>query len=229
MNDKKPLDDNDLDTLRKHLESLQTPMEPLDISAIDGLLAGVLLQPSPIPMARWWPLVVNPDQAAPPAALSSPQVLAIQALVLRRHEALNRAVHNREWFDPWVFELDAADAEVSDCLLPWVAGFALAMVAFPALMDECDASQTLEPLALIYAHFDTEDLEDADDLLDAIAEIEPASTLQEAVEDLVSAVLTLADVTRPRSPSQRAAGPVSASKVDRRLASAATAKPQRKR
>lgn len=205
MNLEKPMNDNDLDALQASLDLLDTPLEPLDVSALDGFLVGVLLQPTAIAQAFWWPLVIDPEQAAPPAALASPQALATQALVLRRYEHLNRAIRSRDWFDPWVFELDTADAAVSDSVLPWVAGFALAMDLFPALMDDCDSRQTLEPLALIYTHFDADDLEDADALLEAIAELEPATTLMEAVEDLVSAVMLLADVTRPPPPSQAVA------------------------
>jgi uncharacterized protein len=54
-------------------------------------------------------------------------------------------------------------------------------------------------LALIYVHFDPVDLEDADDVLAAIDELEPASDLAEAVEDLVTATLRLADISRPRA------------------------------
>ena len=60
-------------------------------------------------------------------------------------------------------------------------------------------------LAVIYTHFDPDDLEDAEALLDAIEDNEPPQTLEEAVEDLVSASLCLADLSRPRRAPLRAA------------------------
>jgi uncharacterized protein len=82
-------------------------------------------------------------------------------------------------------------------MLPWVAGFATAMDAFPALMA-LDSPEIVEPLALVYMHFDPEDLEDADALLEVIETLEPPADLPEAVQDLVRALMLMADVTRPR-------------------------------
>lgn len=204
--------DNDLLTLQKQLDELPAGFEPLDASAIDGYLAGVLLQPRAVATDDWWPGVVDPDGRAADGSLRVPAALALQATVVRRRDVLDQALRSRSWFDPWIFELEDEGAGVSECVVPWVSGFALAMERYPALMDDFDPQHTLEPLALLYVHFDTEDLEDADELIDAIAGIEPASTLSDAVEDLVSAVLLLADVTRPLP----AARPVSARKPRRR-------------
>jgi uncharacterized protein len=82
--------------------------------------------------------------------------------------------------------------------LPWVAGFAAAMDRFPALSAINDP-ELLEPLALLYLHFAPEDLEDADALLAVIEEIEPPPDLAEAVQDIVRAVMLIADVSRPRA------------------------------
>jgi uncharacterized protein len=86
-------------------------------------------------------------------------------------------------------------------VLPWVAGFAAALDRFPGLMQIGDP-QLLEPLALIYLHFDADDLEDADALQEVIDTLEPPSDLAEAVQDLVRSVMLLADVTRPRAATQ---------------------------
>jgi uncharacterized protein len=72
------------------------------------------------------------------------------------------------------------------------------MDRFPGLMHS-DAAQLMEPLALIYMHFDPQDLEDADALQQMIATLEPPDDLAEAVQDIVRSVMLLADVTRPRT------------------------------
>jgi uncharacterized protein len=125
----------------------------------------------------------------------------LHMLVRRRHAHLRGAIAAREWFDPWVFELET-DASPSECVLPWVAGFAAAMERFPGLMQSDDA-QLLEPLALIYMHFDAQDLEDADALQQVIDTLEPPSDLGEAVQDIVRSIMLLADVTRPRPAAAR--------------------------
>ena len=97
-----------------------------------------------------------------------------------------------------MFEVDEDSLSPSDLALPWVAGFAAAMDHFNGLMA-IDHPGLLEPLAVLYAVFDPDDLEDADELLAVIETLEPPTTLAEAVEDLVRSVLLLADVSRPRS------------------------------
>ena len=84
----------------------------------------------------------------------------------------------------------------TEAVYPWVAGFATALELFPDLMM-LDAQTLTEPLALLYRHLGPDDLEDADELLAEIEQLEPPADLSEAVEELVSATLLLADISRP--------------------------------
>ena len=202
MNHATPLSDDEVSELEQLLDSLPAPLEPLDISALDGYLCGVLLQPRPVPAAQWLRWVGDVEgQALPPG----PQAERLALLAQRRHAELDRAIAQRQWFDPWVFEVDDEDLAPSDLTLPWVAGFAAAMDHFDGLMA-LDHPGLLEPLAVLYAAFDPDDLEDADELLALIETLEPPATLAEAVEDLVRSVLLLADVSRPRALPGRTGG-----------------------
>jgi uncharacterized protein len=196
-----PLSDRERDRLEALLDALPPPLEPLDLCALDGFLAGVLLQPRAVPRERWLAHVHDLDARPAPRGLD---LAPLHALVLRRHAELERAIAGRLWFDPWVFELeDEADGEPpspSQTVLPWVAGFAAALDLFPDLLATAGEAAH-EPLALLYAHFDPDDLEDADELLALIETLEPPDSLDEAVEDLVRATLLLADVTQPRRPA----------------------------
>ncbi len=182
-----------LETLQALLDTLPAGREPLDVVMVDGYLCGVLLQPKPVPEARWLPPITDVDGRPAPAGFD---MARLQALVAPRHAELNRAIAQRQWFDPWVYQLDD-EASPSDTVLPWVAGFATAVDLFSELMDRHEAVLT-EPLAALYRHLDPDDLEDADELLAEIDMLEPAATLDEAVEDLVRSVLLIADVSRPR-------------------------------
>lgn len=179
------------------LDGVPPPCATLDVSALDGFLCGVLLQPTVLQPAQWLRWVTDIDGRALPAGFDAKR---LHAAVLQRHATLRSAIADRDWFDPWVFELDEA-ASPSECVLPWVAGFAAALDRFPGLMQIGDP-QLLEPLALIYLHFDADDLEDADALQEVIDTLEPPSDLAEAVQDLVRSVMLLADVTRPRAATQ---------------------------
>ena len=189
-----PLSEAELNELQDLLDTLPAPLEPLDVTMLDGFLCGVLLQPQAVPQAQWFRHVVDVDGRAAPATAPLDR---LRALVERRHAELDRAIAGRQWFDPWVYELDE-DAMPSETVMPWVAGFATAMELFPALM-RLDAQALLEPLATLYMHLDPEDLEDADDLLEEIESLEPPQDLAEAVEGLVRSTLLLADVSRPRA------------------------------
>jgi len=203
-----PLGDRDIDALQALLDAVPPPLEALDVSSLDGFLCGVVVQPSAIAPARWLRFVTDVDGRALPAAYDA---RPLHALVLRREAELRRAIGRREWFDPWVFELDddeapdpsaagagnagagVGGAAGSDPAYPWVAGFAAALETFPGLLA-ADEEALTGPLALLYRHLDPDDLEDADALLAEIETLEPPADLAAAVEELVRATLLLADV-----------------------------------
>lgn len=196
------LDERELQALQDLLDSVPPDHEALDVVMLDGYLCGVLLQPKPVPEASWLAHITDVDgKPAPPGFPRE----ALRALVQRRHAELNRAIERRDWFDPWVYQLDA-EASPSETVMPWVAGFATAMDVFPQLMDRHEAA-ILEPLATLYRHFDPDDLEDADELLAEIETLELPNDLPEAVEDLVRSVLLIADVSRPKPASGQRRGP----------------------
>lgn len=212
----RPLTEGDLDRLQALLDAVPAPLDPLDVCMLDGFLCGVLLQPQP--PADWLRFATDSDgRALPPAFDAKP----LHALVRRRHAELAAAIETRQWFDPWVFELDEPDAgepadadsafdepgtsTASQAVYPWVAGFSLAMAHFPALMA-LDAKAIIAPLALLYRHLQADDLEDAEELLAEIETLEPPQDLPQAVEELVRATLLLADVSHPRPAAARPAG-----------------------
>ena len=202
-----PIDERELDELQALLDGVPAPLEPLDVSMLDGFLCGVLLQPRRVEPSQWLPRVVDVEARPWPSGAA---VARVNALALRRHAELDAAIQGRQWFDPWVFELEAADEDAAgrgseddatgpaavDSVYPWVAGFATALELYPGLMALAP-QQLNEPLALVYRHLGADDLEDADELLEVIDGLEPPADLGEAVEDLVRAVLLLADVSRP--------------------------------
>ncbi len=204
-----PLGDDEIAELGQLLDSIEGPLEPLDISALDGYLCAVLLQPRPVPPSEWLRWVCDSEAGQPVPGLAARR---IADLVLRRHAELDRAIASRQWFDPWVFEVDdddgddgTADLPPAALVQPWVAGFSMATQRFPELLAMADPA-LVEPLAVLYAVFDPDDLEDADGLRELIETLEPPGDLAEAVEDLVRSVLLIADVSRPRAPASRAGG-----------------------
>jgi uncharacterized protein len=208
----KPSENVRLTPLLEHIDALSAWFDVLDASAIDGFLAAVLVQPKPVPETRWWPLVLGLDSNGGAGEVSSSDMAkglkvaqtTLLPLVRARHAELSEAIEQRAWFDPWIFaetddDLEDAndDGALARAIQPWVDGFALALEHFDDLSATLPKASVNEALALVYAHFDADDLDD-EGLQEAIDELEPAQSLQEAVEDLVSACLLLADLTRSR-------------------------------
>jgi uncharacterized protein len=189
-----PLSDRERERLESLLDGLPAPLAPPDISALDGFLVGVLLQPNAVAEAEWLPWAHDFDHGQP--APHGLDLTPLQNLVRRRHAELGRAIAARRWFDPWVFELEPAggqdEASPSEVVLPWIAGFAAALEHFPGLLGSAGADAR-EPLATLFAHFDPADLEDIADLADEIAATLPPESVEDAVEDLVRCTLLLAD------------------------------------
>lgn len=185
-----------IDELQVLLDAVPAPLDPLDVSSLDGFLCGVIVQPRRVSRERWLPFATDADGRPLPAIFDARR---LHTLVARREAELRRAIERREWFDPRVFELDDGEGDDVAAVYPWVAGFAAAMETFPDLLATSDGLALIEPLALIYRHLDADDLEDADKLLAEIESLEPPADLAEAVEGLVRATLLLADVARERS------------------------------
>lgn len=184
--------DAQIDQLQRLLDAVPAPLKPLGADAVDGWLAGVVLQPRAVDERDWLRWALDVEGRSPPAKYDSSE---IQQLLRLRHQQLEGAVSRRQWFDPVVFE-HGDEAEPSEAVVGWVAGFAAAMEHFPAMLDGAGVLAT-EPLALLYRHLDPDDLEDAAALLEEIETLEPPADLAEAVEDLVRGTLLLADLSRP--------------------------------
>ena len=82
----------DIDTLQRLLDKVPAPLEPLDVSMLDGYLCGVLLQPRAVPASRWLPHVCDVDGRPLPARFDAG---ALHALAQRRHAELERAITRR--------------------------------------------------------------------------------------------------------------------------------------
>lgn len=244
-----------LDRYEHWRESLEGRLggEALPGPMLDGYLCGILLQPRPVPLALWWGAAVDPEDAAParrspPPTSDAPALEAMRRIAIERHEALDAAIEQRQWFDPWVLDggdpapegapgpgpgLEddedddgSVDERLRAAVYPWVAGFAHAMACFDDLLELSDPAAA-EPQALLCQFLDPDDLEDADALLDLIETLEPPADLDEAVEMLVRATLLLADLTRPRPADRAPARPARHTPERPRPAAAKPRRPRR--
>ena len=199
----------DLDDL---LTETPEPLQPCDAVMLDGFLCGVLVQPMLLKAEDWLPFVFDFDGQPLPDDVDADWRDRTVALVMRRHDALNRALVEDGAFDPLVLEFDdehpyeppvLAEGEVdpmeglgpiSQALMPWVAGFQHAAISFPALSEISDDA-VVTALARLYRHLpaETDDEKEVVALLDAES---PLATLEDGIEDMVMVVADLFDLTQ---------------------------------
>jgi uncharacterized protein len=178
---------------------------------LDGYLCGVLVQPVLLEPAAWLAHVFDFDGRPLPDDADPAWRERTTALIQRRYAALNRTMVEDGWFDPLVLEFDeeAEDADelprseydppeaanpISAALMPWVAGFQHAAICFPDLM-ELPQDEVMTALARLYRHLPAE----TDEEREVVATLDreyPLSTLDDAIEEMVTTVAELSDLTR---------------------------------
>jgi uncharacterized protein len=176
-----------------------------DVSAVDGFLCAVIVQPEPVSPPQWLSVL---RESAPGEASAVP-FERIEALATRRHDALRAAIVEDGFFDPWVFGFDeqhppavseyepaARLPVVSQALMPWVAGFQVGVEHFPALA-QIEGSEVPAVLARLYRHLPAADALEQE-VVATLDRENPLAGLDEAIDDLVGAVVELADLSFAR-------------------------------
>ena len=198
------LSDAEFQELDELLAATPEPLLAMDAVMLDGYLCGLLVQPMLIAPQQWLPWVFDAEGRSLPEAGDQVAHERAQALTLRRHTALNRALLDDAWFHPLILEdADEADDDADDAaalnavsraLLPWVAGFQDACARFPALL-ELDDPAVAPALARLFRHLPAETDEERELIATLDREL-PLATLDDAIEELVAAVADLANLTR---------------------------------
>ena len=192
------------------LAATPEPLQPLDTVMLDGYLCGVLVQPVLLEPATWLAHVFDFDGTPLPEGVDADWHRRTCALILRRHAALNHAMVEDSWFDPLILEFDedhprelppegepdplAGIGPVSQCLMPWVAGFQHAALCFPDLMEMPDDA-VMSALARLHRHLPAETNEERE-VVATLEREQPLATLDDAIEDLVVTVADLYELTR---------------------------------
>ena len=199
---KQDLTDAELDELGDLLAAAPSPLDPLDLLSIDGFIAGVLVQPRVLSIDEWLPPALGAPEGRLPSGIETAWLERTRTLIERRRDALNAGIGEHGWFDPLLVDLDrappaseydAVQSPVSRALLPWAAGFHEAQRCFP-LLEAIDDDAWPLLLARIERHLPPET--DADrEAIAALDRERPLPDLDAAVEDLVSAVVELWDLT----------------------------------
>jgi uncharacterized protein len=213
----RPLSDGEIGELDQILSAIPDERDPLDVDMMDGFLVGVLLQPDLVPPSAWMPLIFDADgRDAASGDAGAGQERRAAALIMRRHQELAASIAAREPFDPIVFELEDERGEIVEgkdgivALAPWAAGFTNALNAFPSLREAAENDEALAATMMgILRHLPmdpdatAESREAFDREQEDIDREVPLADLDDALDELMSCVFEIADITRPNRPVTR--------------------------
>jgi uncharacterized protein len=141
------LTDAELDELAELLAHAPAPLEPLDVPALDGYLAGVIVQPRLVSIDEWLPAVFDAERRALPEGTDAAWLARTRTLIERRFQAINAAISEDGFFDPVIVdadqlppasEYDEVQSPTARALQPWLAGFDWALECFPELEQQGD-------------------------------------------------------------------------------------------
>jgi uncharacterized protein len=184
------------DAMQQLLDALPAPAEPLDVVMLDGYLCALLLRERAPAPEEWLPFVLDIEGRSVAAPEHS---AALRRAILQRWGSLKQAISHRQWFDPWVYELEDG-FDPAEAVAPWAAGFTLAVERFPLPLAPGSTAAD-DALALIYQYLDEGDWPGPIALKAQAELLEPPATLAQAVETLVRATLLLADLAGPTAVS----------------------------
>jgi uncharacterized protein len=211
----RPLSDGEIGELDQILGAIPDERDPLDVDMMDGFLVGILLQPDLVPPPAWLPLIFDADGRNAASGDAGQEKRAAE-LIMRRYQELAACIAAREPFDPIVFELEDEHGEVVEgkegivALAPWAAGFTNAVNAFPSLREAAENDEDLAATMIgILRHLPIDpdaaaDIREAFDREQTDIDREvPLADLDDALDELMTCVFEIADITRPNRPVTR--------------------------
>lgn len=137
----------DLDALDEYLTSDRSPPDSMDVSQLDGFLAGVVIGPAPVPPSEFLPLVWGGEE---PSFETAEEAESILGSILGRY---NEIVESLEGDPPSYAPVFWQDGLGNTITEDWAAGFMQAVSLRPeawepALTDE-DTAVLLIPIGII--------------------------------------------------------------------------------
>lgn len=183
-----------LDELANFLNSSSAPSGCMDLSELDGFLAGLVAGPEVVPREEWLPEIWDNEE---PEYADAAEQAAVESAIFDRYAAIEAGLDSTQLQYSVILWQDEAGTTVAE---DWAAGFmqavSLRSVAWqPALADE-DASTLLIPIASLAGMTLSEDERGEEALSDDALE----ALVQDAAQVLPVCVLGLRRFWRQNLP-----------------------------
>jgi uncharacterized protein len=182
----------DLDALEAYLNSDESPDECMDLSELDGFLAGLIVGPETIPPSEWLPMVWDNEE---PMFADEEQASQVLGTILSRYNEIADSLDAEPVEYAPVFWQDFAGATVVE---DWAIGFmqavSLRQIQWEPVLSDDDTAMLLIPIAAIAGLALPEGADDDLSLPEEVME----KLVEEAPDVLPSCVLGLRVFWRDR-------------------------------
>ena len=156
-----------LDALDDYLSSDRAPPDCMDLSELDGFLAGIVASPVSVPANEWMPVIWDGGR---PVFADDVEELKILGAILSRYEEIATGLDSEPpYFSPIFWEGSDGKPLVADWAYGFMRAVALRADAWDPVMRDEDTSVLLMPIGFI-AGLAVEDLDEDDRLPDAAME-----------------------------------------------------------
>lgn len=137
----------DLDALEEFLSSDDSPEECMDLSELDGFLAGLIVGPEAVPPSEWLPVIWDNED---PGFADETQADAILGAILGRYNEIADSLDAEPVEYAPVFWQDFTGATIVE---DWAIGFMQAVsmrqIAWAPVLSDDDTAMLLIPIAAI--------------------------------------------------------------------------------
>ena len=137
----------DLDALEEFLSSDDSPEDCMDLSELDGFLAGLIVGPEAVPPSEWLPMIWDNED---PGFADETQADAILGAILGRYNEIADSLDAEPVEYAPVFWQDFTGATIVE---DWAIGFMQAVsmrqIAWAPVLSDDDTAMLLIPIAAI--------------------------------------------------------------------------------
>lgn len=137
----------DIEALDKYLMSDRSPDESMDLSELDGFLAGVIAGPEAIEPSEWLPVVWDGEE---PVFENEAEASTVLGAILSRYEAIATALaDDQESFVPVFWEAADGTPVVDEWAVGFMRAVSLRADAWDPVLQDEDSSILLIPIGII--------------------------------------------------------------------------------
>lgn len=137
----------DIEALDQYLMSDRSPDESMDLSELDGFLAGVIAGPEAIPPSEWLPVVWDGEE---PVFENEAEASTVLGAILSRYEAIATALaDDQESFVPVFWEAADGTPVVDEWAVGFMRAVSLRADAWDPVLQDEDSSILLIPIGII--------------------------------------------------------------------------------